>query len=95
MTQSNRLADIPDLDPAYHLEFVWNMHPTDPMAIVIYHWRKPVMCFSLHEAIESSSRTEILKHIAECDATPWLHRWQEEKHAALVNVLTADYASIQ
>ena len=45
------------------------------------------MCFFLGEAIESSSRNEILKHIVECDSSPWLKRWQEEKHQVLIDKL--------
>jgi len=84
------LEDIPDLiDHPY--EFAWNMHPTDSMAMVVYHWGKPVMRLSMHEAIESCSRSEIIKHIKECDNTPWLKRWQEEKNQELVEILTKEY----
>lgn len=89
-TVSKHLQDVPNLIDCPR-EFAWNMHPTDKMSIVIYHWGKPVMWFSLHEAIESSSRNEVLKHIVECDNTPWLTSWQEEKHACLINLLAADY----
>jgi hypothetical protein len=89
-TVSKHLQDIPALvDHPY--EWAWNLHPTNKMSIVIYHWSQPVMSFSLHEAIESSSRNEVLKHIVECDNTPWLKSWQEEKHACLINLLAADY----
>jgi hypothetical protein len=71
------------------------MHPMDPMSIVIYHWSKPVMCFSLHEALESSSRRQIIKHIIECDNTPWLTKWQKEKkdmeYENVVSILKKDY----
>lgn len=87
---STHLKDIPDLkDHPY--EWAWNTHPTDKMCIVIYHWSKPVMSIFLGEAMEHSSRNEILKHIVECDNTPWLKNWQEEKHACLINLLSADY----
>jgi len=83
------LEDIPDLvDCPY--EFAWDLHPTDSMAMVVYHWGKPVMRLSMHEAIESCSRSEIIKHIKECDNTPWLKRWQEEKNQELVEILTKD-----
>ena len=87
---AKHLADIPPLED-HPYEWAWNLHPTDPMSIVVYHWSQPVMRFSLCEAIESSSRNEVLKHIVECDNTPWLKSWQEEKHACLINLLTADY----
>lgn len=89
------LKDVPNLPDNHNQQFLWNMHPTDPMAIVIYHWGEPVMCISLHEAIESSSRSEVIKHIIECDNTPYLHRWQKQKkdaeYADVVNILMKDY----
>jgi hypothetical protein len=91
----SRLSEIPSLKDHHNQEFLWNMHPNDTMSIVIYHWGKPVMSFSLHEAIESSSRSEVIKHIIECDNTPWLHRWQKEKkdaeYADVVDILMKDY----
>ena len=90
------LKDIPDLvDHPY--EWAWNLHPTNPMNIVIYHWSKPVMSIFLGEALESSSRKEIIKHIIECDNTPWLERWQKEKkdmeYSGVVNILKKDYVN--
>ena len=90
---SKYLEDVPNLEN-HPYEWAWNLHPTDNMRIIIYHWSKPVMSIFLGEAIESSSRNEILKHILDCDNTPWLTRWQEEKHACLINLLSADYASV-
>jgi hypothetical protein len=89
-TVSKHLQDILPLED-HPYEWAWNLHPTDKMSIVIYHWSKPVMRFSLCEAIESSSRNEVLKHIVECDNTPWLKAWQEEKHSCLIDLLAADY----
>ena len=90
---TKHLSDIPPLEN-YHYEFSWTMHPTDPMCIVVYHHGKPVMMLGLHEAIESSSRTAVLKHIEECDRTPWLKRWQAERTKSIMDALTRDYASI-
>jgi hypothetical protein len=90
---AKHLADIPPLaDHPY--EWAWNIHPTDPMSIVMYHWSQPVMSLFLGEAIEASSRNAVLQHIVECDRTPWLKRWQEEKHSCLINLLAADYANL-
>jgi hypothetical protein len=93
MSKHKHLSDIPPLENHPH-EWAWNIHPNDKMSIVIYHWGDPVMCFSLCEAIESSSRNQVLQHIVECDNTPWLTSWQEEKHACLINLLTANYANL-
>jgi uncharacterized membrane protein len=84
------LKDIPLLKDCPY-EFTWDMHPTDKMTMVVYHWSIPVMQLSMYEAIESCSRSEIIKHIRECDNTPWLKRWQEEKNQELVEILTKEY----
>ena len=72
-------------------EYEWTISPDDPMLILIKHNDKIVMRIGVHEVVESSSRNEILKHIAECDRTPWLKRWQEEKNQVLIDVLKQDY----
>lgn len=72
-------------------EYEWTLSPDDPMLLLIKHHDVVVMRIGLEEAIESSSRTAILKHIAECDRTPWLKRWQEEKNQVLIDVLKQDF----
>lgn len=72
-------------------EYSWTISPDDPMLMLIKHHGKTVMRIGMHEAVESSSRTAILKHIVECDRTPWLTRWQQEKHDFLVEVLKRDF----
>lgn len=89
-----QLKDIPPLED-HPYEYAWNLHPDDKMCIVVYRWSQPVMMIGLHEAIESSSRTQVLKHIEECDRTPWLKSWHEERNQLIMNALTADYASVQ
>jgi hypothetical protein len=41
----------------------------------------------MHEAIESCSRRKVLGHVRACDNTPWLKRWNNEKHTELVDIL--------
>jgi hypothetical protein len=62
-----------------------------PMIVSIKQDGKTVMKISIAEIIESSPRQAVLNHIAECDRTPWLTRWQNEKHAGLVDLLKKDY----
>jgi hypothetical protein len=62
-----------------------------PMILSIKQDGKTVMKISISEIIESSPRQAVLNHIAECDRTPWLTRWQNEKHAGLVDLLKKDY----
>lgn len=53
----------------------WGMDEKDPMKIVIMYNGVRAFSISLHEAIESAGRKNIMKHVAECDRTPWLKNW--------------------
>ena len=86
----NRLKDVPNLQN-YTAEWGWNTHPHDPMSIVIYHWSRPVMSFFLGEAMENAGYTAVMKHIKECNHTPWLIKWQVERQDELVELLRKDY----
>ena len=68
-------------------DYSWGMDPDDRMYIVIKHHGKKLFRFWLGEAIESSNRTEVMKHIRECDRTPWLKRWHEEAMDEEVRIL--------
>jgi hypothetical protein len=72
----------------------WDIVDPDAMRVVIMRDGNPVMQISVHEIVESCSRNKILQHVAECDRTPWLTRWQNEKHAGLVDMLTKDYSDV-
>jgi len=65
----------------------WDINPNDKMIIDIKYDGKKVMGISLHEAIESSSRKQVLRHIKECDNTPWLKNWHEEAMDQVVDIL--------
>ncbi len=68
-------------------ELSWNIEDPDDMRIVIKYQGKQVMFISMHEAIESCSRQKVLSHVRECDNTPWLKRWNNEKHTELIDKL--------
>jgi hypothetical protein len=59
-------------------EYSWSMNDRDKMIIDIKYLGNKLFSISLHEAIESSSRNAVLKHVRDCDNTPWLRRWQAE-----------------
>jgi hypothetical protein len=65
----------------------WDMNPENRMQILFKHKNVVVMKISLHEAIESSSRTQVLAHVKECDRTPWLKHWHEEAMETVVEIL--------
>lgn len=70
----------------------------DPNKMLIYIYRtpedctlgRPAMTISAYDVIESLGRNKVLKHVKECDNSPWLHRWQKEKHEALIDLLKND-----
>lgn len=68
-------------------ELSWDIEDPDDMRIVITYQGKQVMSISMHEAIESCSRQKVLAHVRECDNTPWLKRWNNEKHSELMDIL--------
>ncbi len=68
----------------------WNIRPDDRMIIDIKYNGIKVMGISLHEAIESSDRQRVLKHIKECDRTPWLKRWHESMMDEEVAILSGN-----
>lgn len=63
-----------------------------PMIVTIRDENAEIlMNISICEIIESSSRTAVLNHVAACDNTPWLIRWNNERHESLVKILKDDY----
>jgi hypothetical protein len=66
-------------------EYSWDI--TAPMVITITHFGKEIMRISANEIIESCSRKDVLNHVRECDNTPWLKRWNDEKHQQVVDIL--------
>jgi len=65
----------------------WGMSKTDSMVIEIKYNGVKAMSISLHEAIESAGRKAIMKHVRECDRTPWLKKWHEDKMDQEVEIL--------
>lgn len=65
----------------------WNIDDPNAMRVVIRYQDKEVLSFSMYEAIESCSRQLVLNHVEECDHSPWLRRWNDEKHVALMKIL--------
>jgi hypothetical protein len=70
----------------------WDILDPNDMRVTIMRDGSPIMWISVAEIIESCSRNKVIQHVAECDRTPWLTRWQNEKHQSLVDVLVKEYA---
>lgn len=65
---------------------VWDLVPKDPMSIGIWASRaalkrgdKPVMTLFIGEAMENAGRRPVMKHVKECDNSPWLPNWNPAK----------------
>jgi hypothetical protein len=56
-------------------DYGWDLDPNDKMIIVIKKNGTRVMSLFLGEAMESAGRKNILKHVKECDNSPWLRCW--------------------
>ena len=59
----------------------WDMSEDRTCVYVMYEGAV-VMRLGVESIVEGASRTYVLNHVIECDNTPWLKRWQEEKQAA-------------
>jgi hypothetical protein len=68
-------------------DLTWNIDDPYAMQIVIKYQGKQAMTIGMHEAIESCSRAAVLDHVKECDNTPWLKRWNNEKHTEVIDIL--------
>jgi len=65
-------------------EYSWTQ---DEMTVIIKRNGQIVMSLSLYEAIESAGYKNIMKHVQECNRTPWLKRWQAERMEDVVSTL--------
>lgn len=68
----------------------WEMDKNKPMSIVIKKDGKRLFSIFLGEAMESAGRHEVLKHVKECDNSPWLHRWHKEAMETAVEILKGE-----
>lgn len=53
----------------------WELDEKDRMTIVIKYNGVRAFSISLYEAMESAGRKNIMKHVAECDRSPWIKSW--------------------
>lgn len=57
--------------------YSWDLDPNEPLMIQIKKDGAVLFTLFMGEAIEQSKRSDIMKHIEECDRTPWLRKWHE------------------
>jgi len=59
------------------MEYSWDLDKDDPMIINVFHYGQKVMSLFIGEAMEAAGRKHIMKHVHECDSTPWLRNWND------------------
>lgn len=68
-------------------DYSWGIDPNDKMIVIIKYHGIIVMRFFLGEAMESAGRKNIMKHVKECDSSPWLHKWAEDAMEKEIEIL--------
>jgi hypothetical protein len=59
-------------------EISWDIDT--PMYISIKQRGVVLFKISVHEVIESNPREQVMRHVEECNRTPWLkHWWKKDK----------------
>lgn len=72
-------------------QYCWDLDPDNPMSIEIYHRGNLVMSLFLGEAMESAGRELVMKHVIECDRSPWLRSWREARDQEMMDILSKKY----
>jgi hypothetical protein len=54
--------------------YSWDIEPGS-MSVVIKKNGKRLFSFFLGEAMETAGRVAVMRHVEECDSTPWLSHW--------------------
>lgn len=68
-------------------EYSWINDPKDKMMLVIKKNGVQIFQIFLGEAMEFAGYTKVMEHVRECNKSPWLRRWHDEKIDAEVKVL--------
>lgn len=69
--------------------YSWGMDENKPMTIVIKKDGRRLFSIYVGEVMESVGRKEIMKHVRECDRTPWLKKWHDDAMEEVVEILSS------
>lgn len=65
----------------------WDIMPDNPMTVGVWQsaadkkrGMPPDMRIFVGEIIENAGRKGVMKHVKECDNSPWLPNWKEDYH---------------
>ena len=67
--------------------YSWDLSKTDPMIIEIRKDGIKLFSIFIGEAMESAGRHAIMKHIKECDSSPWLKTWHTDAMDEVAEIL--------
>lgn len=68
----------------------WDIDEKDPMIIVIKKDGVKIFSIFIGEAMESAGRRAIMKHVKECDRSPWIHKWHKTAMEEVVEILKGE-----
>lgn len=74
----------------YHQGYRWDLDPDDPMVIVIRKDDVVVMRIFLGEAMEGAGKFRVMKHVEECNRSPWIDSWHNGTKADTWQILNRD-----
>lgn len=70
--------------------YSWDMDEKEPMIIVIKKDGVRLFSIFLGEAMESAGRRAVMKHVKECDNSPWIHKWHKSAMEEVVEILKGE-----
>ena len=70
--------------------YSWDMDDKDPMIIVIKKDGVRIFSIFVGEAMESAGRRAVMKHVKECDNSPWIHKWHKTAMEEVVEILKGE-----
>ncbi len=70
--------------------YSWDMDDKNPMVIVIKKDGVRILSIFVGEAMESAGRRAIMKHVKECDNSPWIHSWHKSAMEEVVEILKGE-----
>ena len=71
-------------------DYSWDMDEKNPMIIVIKKDGVKLFSIFLGEAMESAGRRAVMKHVKECDNSPWIHKWHKSAMEEVVEILKGE-----
>jgi hypothetical protein len=75
---------------SYYLEWTWRNAKDDPMCVEILHHGAVMFRFFIGEAMEGAGRERVMRHVRECDHSPWLKEWHRLAQEEMLDNLSKE-----